>query len=411
MRLRAAWLLALVAACSHPNTAPTPVPNSPSLTTRLDYARATLDSAIRAGAAPGAVLAVSVHGQRIVYGTGDIGIEDSLRPDGETDYDLASVTKVVALTTLAMMAVNEHRLALDSPVVHYLPDFARGGPEKARVTVRNLLLHDSGLPADRPLYLQATDRDSAMRLAIETPLQSAPGTRFVYSDLGAITLTAIIEKLYHERIDRLFQERVAKPLGLKRMRYLPPKSWHKEIAPTEDDTVWRKQLVWGTVHDENAARMGGVSGHAGLFSDADDLLRFGEWALAGARGEKYPGKLQPPKEFATWTVRQNQPFGSSRGLGWDTPSGLESSAGRIMSPRSFGHTGFTGTSIWIDPDNDVVLVLLTNRVNPTRNTPKFGDIRGVVADAVMRFVAPCGTTVVLLQPFAAGRLPPYCPRR
>lgn len=410
MRLRAAWLLALVAACSHPNTAPTPLPNSTALTTRLDYARATLDSAIRAGAAPGAVLAVSVHGQRIVYATGDIGVEDPLRPDGHTDYDLASVTKVVALTTLAMMAVDEHRLALDSPVVHYLPRFGEGGADKYQVTVRNLLLHDSGLPADRPLYTEASDRDGAIDLALETPLQSPPGTRYVYSDLGAITLTAIIEKLYHQRIDRLFEERIARPLGFKRMRYLPPSGWHKEIAPTEYDSTWRKKLVWGTVHDENAARMDGVSGHAGLFSDADDLLRFGEWALAGARGEQVPGKLQPPKEFATWTIRQDQPFGSSRGLGWDTPSGLESSAGRIMSPRSFGHTGFTGTSIWMDPDNDVVIVLLTNRVNPTRNTPKFGDIRGVVADAVMRWVAPCGTTVVLLKPLGAGRLPPYCPR-
>jgi CubicO group peptidase (beta-lactamase class C family) len=157
--------------------------------------------------------------------------------------------------------------------------------------------------------------------------------------------------------------------------------------------------------------MDGVSGHAGLFSDASDLLRFGEWALAGARGEHYPGSLQPPKEFVTWTVRQNQPFGSSRGLGWDTPSGIESSAGRMMSPRSFGHTGFTGTSIWIDPDNDVVIVLLTNRVNPTRSTPQFGDIRGVVADAVMRFVAPCGSAVALLRPLGRTGIPPACPRR
>jgi CubicO group peptidase (beta-lactamase class C family) len=130
-----------------------------------------------------------------------------------------------------------------------------------------------------------------------------------------------------------------------------------------------------------------VSGHAGLFSDADDLLRFGEWVLAGAAGRSYPGALQPPAELTTWTVRQNQPEGSSRALGWDTPS-ENSSAGHFMSAQSFGHTGYTGTSIWIDPTRDIVIVLLTNRVNPTRDTPKFGMLRAVVADAVMLSLFP-----------------------
>ncbi|MGH7524242.1 MAG: serine hydrolase, partial [Gemmatimonadales bacterium] len=138
---------------------------------------------------------------------------------------------------------------------------------------------------------------------------------------------------------------------------------------------------------ENAWWLDGVSGHAGLFSDADDVLRFSEWALAGSLGRHVDGTLQPPPEFVTWTIRQDQPTGSSRAIGWDTPSEV-SSAGAYMSARSFGHTGFTGTSIWIDPTRDLVIVLLTNRVNPTRNTPKFGQIRGVVADAVMRSLFP-----------------------
>jgi CubicO group peptidase (beta-lactamase class C family) len=202
-----------------------------------------------------------------------------------------------------------------------------------------------------------------------------------------MTLAAIIEKLYHQRLDQRFAERVTRPLGLTRMRFLPPKNWRNEIAPTEVETFRSPTALRGSVHDENAWWLDGVSGHAGLFSDADDLLRFGEWALAGSLGRHFDGAVQPPTDFITWTLRQDHPVGSSRGIGWDTPSGV-SSAGTIMSPRSFGHTGFTGTSIWVDPDRDVVIVLLTNRVNPTRDTPRFGLIRAVVADAVMRSLFP-----------------------
>jgi CubicO group peptidase (beta-lactamase class C family) len=299
---------------------------------------------------------------------------------------MASLTKVIALTTLAMMAVEEGKIDLDSPVVRYLPEFGRGAGMKSTVTVRDLLLHDSGLPADRVLWHETFVRAGAVLRTITTDLDTVPGARMVYSDLGAITLMAILERQYGQRIDKLFAARVVQPLGFRRMRYLPPKGWRREIAPTEHDP-WRKRELRGEVHDENAAWMDGVSGHAGLFSDAEDLLRFGEWALAGALGRPVPGPLQPPKEFATWTTRQDQPAGSSRAIGWDTPSGI-SSAGTLMSSRSFGHTGFTGTSIWIDPAREVVVVLLTNRVNPTRNTPKFGLIRAVVADAVMRALFP-----------------------
>jgi CubicO group peptidase (beta-lactamase class C family) len=211
----------------------------------------------------------------------------------------------------------------------------------------------------------------------------------VYSDLGAITLATIIEKLYGERLDKLFAERVTTPLGFARMRFLPPREWRDEIASTEIELVPDRgpDALRGDVHDENAWRLDGVSGHAGLFADADDLLRFGEWVLAGSLGRPYPGTLQPPAELQTWTIRQDQPAGSSRGLGWDTPS-ENSSAGSYLSARSFGHTGFTGTSIWVDPTRDLVIVLLTNRVNPTRNTPNFGALRAVIADAVVRSLFP-----------------------
>ena len=377
-----ATVFLLLAACTAAAPPAPPQPVSASLGNRLAPALATLDSAIRAGAAPGAVLAVSAGGERFIYGTGRLGQDDAARPGPTTLYDMASLTKVVALTTVAMMAVEEGKLDLDAPVVRYLPEFTQGRGNKGSVTIRDLLLHDSGLPAHRALWTQSRGRSGAIRVALISDLDTPPGTRMVYSDLGAITLATVIERLYGKRIDHLFMERVAKPLGLQRTVFLPPQSWLTDIAPTELDP-WRGRMLRGEVHDENAGRLKGASGHAGLFSDAEGALTFGEWALAGAKGQPWRGALQPPAAFASWTVRQDRPAGSSRALGWDTPSGV-SSAGTLMSARSFGHTGFTGTSLWVDPTRDVVVVLLTNRVHPTRNTPQFGLIRSVVTDAVMR---------------------------
>ncbi len=369
-----------------------PIPVSAALAMQLAPAARALDSAIAAGAAPGAVLAVSFHGERFVHAVGQLAVDDPRPPDGRTLYDMASLTKVIATTTLVMYAVEEHRIDLDTPVVHYLPDFGQGKGPKTQVTVRDLLLHDSGLPADPVpgLWLTTRNRKDGITKALETGLDTVPGARMVYSDINAITLGAILEKLYHKRLDQLFAERVTGPLGLTRMRFLPPMSWRDEIAATEIETFRSATELRGVVHDENAWWLGGVSGHAGLFSDAEDLLRFGEWALSGSLGRPFRGPLQPPAEFGPWTLRQNHPVGSSRAIGWDTPSGV-STAGRLLSARSFGHTGFTGTSIWVDPERDIVIVLLTNRVNPTRTTPKFGQIRGVVADAVMRSLFPDAT--------------------
>lgn len=376
----------LLAACAPGLPETQPLPESATLAARLQPAVAVLDSAIAANAAPGAVLAVSYRGERFVHGTGRLGLDDPTRPDGNTLYDMASLTKVVALTTLAMMAVDEGKLRLDAPVVGYLPDFGRGLGAKGDVTVRDLLLHDSGLPAHRRLWEETFVREGAILRTVTSDLERVPGERMVYSDLGAITLTVILEQLYGQRFDELFRDKVAGPLGMTRTAFLPPKGWRRAIAPTEQDP-WRQRTLRGEVHDENASRLGGVSGHAGLFSTAHDVLRFTEWALAGARGERVAGALQPPPQFATWTDRQGMPEGSSRALGWDTPSG-RSSAGTIMSAESFGHTGFTGTSIWIDPPREVIVILLTNRVHPTRNTPNFSIVRGVVADAVMRSLFP-----------------------
>lgn len=337
-----------------------------------------LDSAVAAGAAPGAVLGVSVGGRHFYHGTGTLAIDDSTRPDSATVYDLASVTKAVGLTTAVMLAVQEHRIELDAPVARYVPAFR--GPGKDRVTIRHLLTHSSGLPAWRALHKESADRETAFALADTTPLDTVPEAQSVYSDLGTIVLTQAIEHVYGERLDSLLESRIFRPLGLASTRFLPPPDWLPRIAPTEDDP-WRGRVLRGEVHDENAARLDGVSGHAGLFSSAEDLLAFGDWLLR--QRPRRAGAAEPPQlPVARFARRQNLPKGSSRALGWDTPS-EGSSAGVRLSRRSFGHTGFTGTSIWMDPRRHLVIVLLSNRVHPTRDNPRWGPVRGGVADRVV----------------------------
>lgn len=271
-------------------------------------------------------------------------------------------------------------------MVRYVPAFGGGSPARTKVTLRHLLTHSSGLPAWRPLYQESQTRGGAFDLADTTALAAEPGDSFVYSDLGAIVLTQAVESVYGERLDSLLSRRLLQPLELRDTRYLPPAGWRDHIAPTENDP-WRGRILRGEVHDENAARLDGVSGHAGLFSSARDLLRFGEWLLGSTAvtGACPPtaqaSALKAPALAAEFVRRQDLPPGSSRALGWDTPSG-KSSAGMLLSRDSFGHTGFTGTSVWIDPHRCLALVLLSNRVHPSRDNPRWGPVRGAVADLV-----------------------------
>jgi CubicO group peptidase (beta-lactamase class C family) len=387
--MKTGWLgvLVLMAGCTRqPAALPAPLVRNP-----LTLAGPYLDSMIADTAAPGAVLGVSINGRHFYYATGHLGVGDSTVPDSTSIYDLASLTKVIGLTTALMIAVQEHRIELDAPIQRYVPSFT--GPMKDRVTVRHLLTHSSGLPAWRPLYTEATTRIAAFALADTTPLDTVPGTRFVYSDLGAIILTQAVEAVYHERIDSLLQRRLFGPLGMTDTRYLPPPDWLPRIAPTENDP-WRGHIIRGEVHDENASRLDGVSGHAGLFSSARDLLHFGDWLLEGtAPGDAESATIWPlpPATALSFIVRQDIPRGSSRALGWDTPSG-RSSGGDFISRRSYGHTGFTGTSIWTDPTRHLVIVLLSNRVNPTRKNEKWGPVRGQVANRVLEALeGPAGT--------------------
>ena len=372
----------------------------PRLTTDWQPVMSYLDSAVAAGAAPGAVLGVSHLGERFIYGSGRLGADEPERPGPTTIYDLASLTKVVGLTPAVMLAVNSELLALDAPVQRYVPAFT--GPGKDAVTIRMLLAHAGGLPGWRPLYREAATRDAAFALADSTPLVSPPGTTDLYSDLGAILLTQALEAVYHQRLDTLLARLVFSPLGMTSTGYLPPPAWRDRIAPTELDP-WRGRVLRGEVHDENAAVLDGVSGHAGLFGSAEDLLIFAEWMLAqadrraGGQADGWTGgqagtqseSSQPsapptvrPSVVDEFTRRQNLVAGSSRALGWDTPS-PGGSAGTRLSPGSFGHTGFTGTSLWIDPERKLAIVLLSNRVNPTRNNPRWNPLRATLADQIV----------------------------
>ena len=238
-----------------------------------------------------------------------------------------------------------------------------------------------------PAVYRSHHRATALALADTTPLSSEPGATSVYSDIGTVVLTQAVEAIAGQRLDALLEARLFGPLGMRDTRFLPPAEWKDRIAPTErsqDGTIIR-----GTVHDENTWRLGGVSGHAGLFGTAPDLVRFVEW-LVGSWGGLAPGHgpgastpTLPREMVREWTRRQNLPPGSSRALGWDTPSGPNSSAGTKLGPLAFGHTGFTGTSIWIDPQRSLFIILLTNRVHPTRENNRIGRVRSRVADLVV----------------------------
>jgi CubicO group peptidase (beta-lactamase class C family) len=390
MTLRALATAAVVGvgACTRARAAPAPV--SPHVDTRFEpvisYLRSQVDSAF-----PGAVIAVGRHDTVLLLAAvGHYGLDDARPVTPETVYDLASLTKVIGLTTACMMLVGEGKLDLDASVQRYVPAFR--GANKERVTIRHLLTHSSGMPAWRPLYIEATTRAVALAMVDTTPLLRQPGDTFVYSDLGAMVLTQVVEGLTGQRLDAYLDSRLFKPLGMTSTRYLPPSGWHDRIAPTErsqDGTI-----ILGTVHDENAWKLGGVSGHAGLFSTAGDLATFAQWLLAQRTGALTPGRrpgVNQPEVASNlvleFTRRQSIPPGTSRALGWDTPS-ENSSAGTKFGAHAFGHTGFTGTSIWMDPDQDLYIILLTNRVNPTRENNRIGRVRPRVADLVVDALSP-----------------------
>ena len=294
-------------------------------------------------------------------------------------WDMASLTKVIAMTSAVMRMTERGQLELDASVARYLPEF--NGPGKDPVTLRHLLTHSSGLPAWRPLYKETYTPADARALAVSTPLDTTPGVRMVYSDLGAIILGQIVERVSGEPLDKYVVSHVFAPLGMASTMYRPPAELLPRVAPTEFDS-WRQRRIRGEVHDENAFGLGGVSGHAGLFSTGHDLARFARMYLGGGTLDGFT--MFTPETVRQFTTVQDSTL-SNRALGWETPNG-SNSAGRIMKRPAFGHTGFTGTSMWMDPSRDLFVILLTNRVNPTRQNLRIGGVRTALADAIVRVI-------------------------
>lgn len=342
----------------------------------LDSVRTVLDRAVADGAFPGAYAVIGTRDGVIAeYGAGALDSADRSRPSARTVWDLASLTKVVNTTSAMLQLVGSGRVALDTPVVRYLPEWRVDGA--ARVTVRHLLSHHAGLPAWRALYKEAATPAEAMQLVLATPLDTTPGVRFVYSDLGFILLGRIVERVSGEPLGSYGPAHVFGPAGMGETRFLPPASWMARVAPTEQDP-WRQRKLRGEVHDENGARLGGVAGHAGLFSTAHDLARFARLYLN--YGTLNGVRIFDSSTVATFTKVQDTTV-SRRALGWETPTG-KNSAGQQLTAAAFGHTGFTGTSLWMDPGRNLFVLLLTNRVNPTRQNVRIGAVRSGLADAV-----------------------------
>ena len=354
-----------------------------STDSKLKPAYDILDRAVADHAFPGGVLAVGYQGELEVHAFGRQAYDaNSPAITPATIFDAASLTKAVATTTLVAMQVDAGRLALDLPVARYVPEWNSGpNPEwRKTVTIRNLLTHTSGLPAHKDYFLTVHSKREMVEAICNEPLEYAPGTKTIYSDLGFILLGEILERTTGKTVDQLASERIFTPLGMADSSFNPSKSLVNRIAPTENDTTFRKRLLQGEVDDENAFAMGGIAGHAGMFSTASDLAAFCQMLLNG--GMYAQNRLLTRATIAQFTA--TQPVGDKTfTLGWMVPT-PNSSSGQYFSPRSFGHLGFTGTSIWIDPDRQLFVILLTNRVNPTRANDKITAVRPTVHDAVIK---------------------------
>jgi serine-type D-Ala-D-Ala carboxypeptidase len=358
---------------------------------RLDAITRVVRRGISEGGFPGAAVVVGRRGSAVYSeGFGRLSWSadaPSVSPDRSV-YDLASLTKVIGTTTAIMILYDEGKLKLDDQVHTFFPEFSGG--DKDLVTIRDLLTHRSGLPAGRDLWRLAWSPADAQRLVLDTPLEYAPGSRYLYSDLGADILGFVAERVSGKKLDELLQERVFTPLGMTETWYRVPASVRARTAPTATMSV-RGYSLQGDVHDENAHALGGVAGHAGLFSTAGDLSVFATMMLN--KGTYNGTRIVSDTTVERFTARA----AGSRALGWDTCAEHNGvGCGRYMSSRAYGHTGFTGTSIWIDPERDMFVVLLTNRVFESRaRRPErvISDVRADIADASAWAVTAPGMTV------------------
>jgi CubicO group peptidase (beta-lactamase class C family) len=335
--------------------------------------------AIEQKAFPGACIAVTIDGRLIAWKALGRFTYDPESPSVSptTIYDLASLSKSIATTTMAMILFERGLLNIDTPVADVLPEFATGDDaRRKRVTIHMLLSHSSGLPAYEKLFLEAVTREELIAGAMRSPLVATPGEIAEYSDLGFIVLGELLSKIADNPLDQYCDREIFDPLGMAGARYVPPPQWSTQIPPTENDTNFRNRIIQGEVNDENCSVMGGVAGHAGVFGSALDVATFAHCILNGG------SPIVSPETVALFTRRENSPAKTSRALGWDTPS-QPSQAGTLFGPRAFGHLGFTGTSLWCDPDRKLSVTLLTNRTWPDRSSQEIKRVRPLIHDAIL----------------------------
>jgi serine-type D-Ala-D-Ala carboxypeptidase len=331
---------------------------------------------------PGATAAITHRGKLIALkAIGRFTYElDSPRVKPETIFDLASLTKIVATTPASMLLFERGKLALEQPLVDVLPEFASADLRRRNVTFRMLLAHSAGLPAYVKLFQTAGNKQELIRQALQVPLVHDPGTHAEYSDIGFILLGEALERITGEPLDRFCDREIYTPLGLGHTRYLPPTDWKSLIPPTQQSQPQRPRAIQGEVNDENCFVIGGVAGHAGVFSTALDVSIYAQCLLNGGSA------LFRPETVEIFTRGEDFPPGTSRALGWDTPS-RPSSSGQYFSAPSYGHLGYTGTSLWIDPERRLSVTLLTNRTWPDRSSEGIKNLRPIFHDAVVEALA------------------------
>ena len=354
------------------------VRNSAAQDDRFRSAFDLLENAIASRAFPGCALAVTLHGELIAHKALGHFTYDAASALVTTDsiFDLASVTKAVATTSMAMILYERGLLDLDAPVTAIVPEFGGGDARRHQVTLRMLLAHASGLPAYERLFLSARTRDELLAAAFTTELAAVPSARAEYSDIGFIILGIVLERLADEPLDTFCQREIFGPLGMTHTTFNPAHTLKDSIPPTADDLTFRQRLIQGEVQDENASVLGGIAGHAGLFSTAEDVAVFAHTMLNGGR------PILRAETVELFTRRESSPAGTSRALGWGTPSS-PSQSGRHFSTHSFGHLGYTGTSLWIDPDRQLSITLLTNRTWPDCKNQAIKQVRPAFHDAVV----------------------------
>jgi len=347
-----------------------------------------LSGAIASRAFPGCAFGVLAKGATVLQDVlGRFTYEDDTPVvTAETVYDVASLTKVAATTAAAMLLCQRGQLNLEMPLAELLPGFVAGrtpGAPARRVTLRHLLAHNSGLPGTVEFFRTCATPSELLKTCLELPLEAEPGTRAEYSDPGFILLGKALEALLGESLVSWVNREVFRPLKMAATGFCPPPEARPSIPPTEEDATLRHRRIQGEVQDENAWLLQGVAGHAGLFSNVPDLLRLADEILAAE--SKTPREAARPRLFDPATVelfaQRQGPEGTSRALGWDTPSN-NSSSGRYFSPRSIGHLGFSGCSLWIDMEAGVAAVLLTNRTWPDRQCQLIRAVRPAFHDAV-----------------------------